>query len=242
MKFRRVYRGVLSIAAAVLISTAMVATGTALESSNYRFDESTLGAGGQIQSNSANFQSANSAGDIGVGDSASSNYQVIAGSQTTNDPVLSFSVDSADANLGSFSAGTTATATATFSISNYTSYGYVVQITGTPPSNGNYSLPAMTTPGSAVAGTEQFGINLTANTTPTSFGANPIQTIFGEGVTAPNYSIPNTFRYVTGETIASAPKSSGKTTYTLSYMVNVNSLTPGGKYTSNQTVIVTGTY
>jgi hypothetical protein len=117
-----------------------------------------------------------------------------------------------------------------------------VQITGTPPSNGNYSIPAMTTPGGAVAGIEQFGINLAANTTPSSFGANPVQTIFGVGTAEANYSTPNNFRYVSGDTIASAPKSSGKTTYTLSYIVNVNSLTPGGKYSSNQTIIVTGTY
>jgi len=52
----------------------------------------------------------------------------------------------------------------------------------------------------------------------------------------------NEYRYVSGETIAFAPKDSGKTTYTMSYIINVNSFTPPGQYTTDQTLVVTGTY
>ncbi len=213
-----------------------------LQSPNYRFDESTLGAGGQIQANSTNFQSSNSSGDLSVGEAGSANYQVVAGSQTTPDPTLSFSVDSSDANFGSFSSSSAAVATANFSVINYTSFGYVVQIIGNAPSNGAHTLSAMTSAGPSQSGIEQFGINLVANTFPVSVGANPDTGQFGFGAAAPNYGTSNQFRYVSGETIAQAPKSSGKTSYTLSYLVNVGSLTPGGKYSSNQTLIVTGTY
>jgi hypothetical protein len=108
--------------------------------------------------------------------------------------------------------------------------------------NGSYSLPPMTTTAASSAGTEQFGMNLVANTSPSNVGSNPIYDVFGIGTVAGNYSTPNQFRYVSGETIASADKSSGKTTYTITYLANVQSLTPGGQYHTDQTLVVTGTY
>lgn len=223
----------------VMVTTTYAET---LQSPNYKFDESTLGAGGLVQSNSANYQASSSIGDLATGNAASSNFQVESGSKTTNDPALSFSIPGTGANFGSFSPTSAAVTTSNFSVSNYTAYGYVVQIVGSPPSNGSRTLSAMTTTGASAAGIEQFGINLVANTSPTSVGANPDNGQFGFGTAAPNYGTSNMFRYVSGETIATAPKSSGVTNYTLSYLVNVGSLTPGGEYTSNQTLIVTGTY
>jgi hypothetical protein len=213
-----------------------------LQSTNYRFDETAIGAGGLIQSSSNSFQAGTAVGDLGVGNAASSNFQIEAGSKTTDDPALAFAFINADVNFGSFSATTPATATATFSVSNYTSYGYVVQIIGDAPTNGTHTIDAMATTDESQPGTEQFGINLVANTSPISFGANPDQGQFGFGVAAPNYATSNEFRYVSGETIASAPKSSGVTVFTISYLVNVGTLTPGGQYISDQTIVVTGTY
>lgn len=213
-----------------------------LKSSNFQFDETAVGAGGLNQSTSANYQSSNSTGDLSVGNTASGNYQIDTGSQTTNDPALSFALNNANINFGSFSASSASVTTASFSVSNYTSYGYVVQIAGAAPSNGSHTLGAMALNGPSQPGVEQFGINLVANTLPTSVGANPNNGQFGFGVAAPSYATSNEYRYVAGETIAYAPKSSGITTYTLSYLINVASLTPGGQYKSNQTLIVTGTY
>ena len=213
-----------------------------LQSPNYRFDESTIGSGGLIQSSSANYQGTDAVGDVAIGNAASANYQVNAGSKTTNDPTLSFSLNSGGINFGSFTASNATVTTANFSVSDYTSYGYVVQIVGNPPTNGSHTLPAMTTTGPSQSGIEQFGINLVANTSPSSVGANPDNGQFGFGAAAANYGTSNQYRYVSGETIAQAPKSSGLTTYTISYLVNVAGLTPGGKYTSGQTLIVTGTY
>lgn len=213
-----------------------------LQSPHYRFDESTIGAGGVIQSSSASYKATSAAGDLAIGSASSANYNVDTGSKTSPDPALSFSMISPDVNFGSFTASSAATTTAKFSVSNYTSYGYVVQISGDPPTNGTHIIDAMDTAGSSQIGTDQFGINLVANTSPKSFGANPAQGLFGFGTASPNYNTSNQFRYVSGDVIASAPKSSGVTTYTISYLVNVGSLTPGGQYASHQTLIVTGTY
>lgn len=213
-----------------------------LQSPNYRFEESSLGAGGLIQSSSANYKADGAAGAFAVGDAASANLQVKAGPKTSPDPTLSFIVDDTSADFGVFSPTAAAVTTSTFTVSNYTSYGYTVQIEGEAPSNGAHTIDAMATTASPQIGTEQFGINLVANTAPQSIGANPDQGEFGAGVASPNYGESNKFRYVSGEAIATAPKSSGITSFTMTYMINVEGLTPGGKYTSDQTIVVIGTY
>jgi hypothetical protein len=215
---------------------------SALQSASYHFDETSVGSGGLIQSSSTNFGGSNSIGDLSVGNTSSANYQVNTGSQTTNDPALSFSITSGAISFPSFSSTAATVTTATFSVSNYTSYGYVVQVVGNAPSYGSHVIPAMAATGPSQVGIEQFGINLVANTLPSSVGANPDNGQFGFGTAATNYNTSNQYRYVSGETIASAPKSSGLTNYTISYLVNVGALTPGGQYTANQTIIVTGTY
>lgn len=214
----------------------------ALQSNNYIIDEPTLGSGGLDQSSSTNYQINNATNDLSIGNASSSNFQIDAGSNTTPDPTLSFSVNNANANFNDFSSTDSSTATANFSVSNYTSYGYVVQIFGDPPTNGDHVIAPMTSNNNTQIGIEQFGINLVANTLPVSFGTNPNNGQFGFGSISSNYATANSFRYNNGETIAYASKSSGVTIYTISYLVNVASITPGGQYTSKQTIVITGTY
>ena len=215
-------------------------------STNYRFDETSVGVSSLLESSSTNFRATSGAGDTAVGSGESANFQTEQGSKTTPDPNLTVSMTSTAANFGTFSPSAPKTATATFSVINYTSFGYVVQVAGPPPKSGNRELQAMGATATSQPGVEQFGINLVANTSPSSFGANPqngtAPNDFGFGAAATNYATPNEFRYVPGETIASAPKSSGKTDYTISYLINVTPLTPGGVYVTDQTLIVTGTY
>jgi hypothetical protein len=217
-----------------------------LRSNNYQFQETSLGGTGLFNSQSANYQTAGTAGGIlGLGNSASNNFQVNAGNITTNDPALAFAVTNANATFTDFSPSIASTATSQFQVLDYTSYGYVVQVLGNPPtSTGGHMLDTMgaTTPEPSQVGTEQFGINVVANTSPISFGSNPDHGQFGFGNPSSNYGTPNNFRYVNGETIVVGPKSSGTTIYTISYLVNVNTLTPAGQYISNQTLICTGTY
>lgn len=227
---------------ALLIIASPMAYAETLQSNNYKLDESTIGTTGPIDGSSSNYQVTEAVGDLGVGNSRSSNYQVNAGSKTTGDPALSFSVNSSAGNFGTLTPTQAKTATATFSVINYTTYGYVVQIFGSTPTNSTYSIPAMSSLGGSIPGTEQFGINLVANTSPTSFGANPDNGQFGFGSVAANYANSNQFYYQDGDVIAEATSDSGLTNYTISYLLNVASLTPGGTYSANQTLVVTGTY
>lgn len=240
----------------VVVSSGSIFIGIAYadssSSAHYTFINSDLGGGGLVQSNSTNYKTMESVGDnfasSGTGDSASTNYQVAAGSVTPKDPRLTISIVNGGASFnGLFGPTTTATASAQFSVIDYTSYGYVVQIVGNTPQNGSHSIPAMSNgsggPTTSTPGYEQFGINLVKNTSP-AVGADPDYGQFGATTAKPvtNYGTPNNFYYSNGDTIATSPKSSGQVTYTISYMVNVSDLTPGGQYSSNQSVICTATY
>jgi len=238
----------------IIVATFLVILGVvsgvdaATNSTNYRIDEDFIGPGGQLESNSTNYrldQGQSSAGNAGgVGESASTNFQVQSGSTTTSDPRLSCSLGSSSLNFGALSTSVTATGTATFSVLNYTSYGYVVNILGTPPTTGSSTLTAMGSNGPSTTGTEQFGINLRDNSTP-NIGADAVQNpsgTFSFGAPTTNYNIVNSYRYVNGESIASSVRSSGQTDYTLSYIINASTTTAGGAYSGNQTILCTGTY
>ncbi len=222
------------------------------KSTNYGINESYVGPGGDIQGSSTSFKSEGaSLGEAAVGNSSSTNFQTNSGFNTTNDPRLTFTVNTASIDLGALSTSVAATATATFSVLNYTSYGYVVSLVGSTPSNSGHPLAALTTDTASANGSEQFGINMVANTSPVTVGANPVQdqsgtTTFGFGRAGTGAGTPyaqtNLYRYVSGETIASAPKSSGITNYTMSFMANISTTTPGGKYSGPMTLICTGTY
>lgn len=220
-------------------------TTMAANSTNYQVKEDFVGGGGLTQSNSSGYQAQDTAGAAAVGDSAGTAYKSQSGGTTSDDPVLTFAVNTASVNLGSLSTSLTRTGTATFSVLNYTSYGYIVQTIGSPPSNGAYTLTGMSSPAASATNTEQFGINLVANTSPTTLGADPVQVpsnIFSFGAAATGYNTANTYKYVSGNTIASSVKSSGRTDYTISYIANMSNNTPGGSYSGNQVIVCTGTY
>ena len=234
--------GLCTVLSCSILYIGVMSSAEALESTNYKFVETSLGGVGLLNTSSTSYQARGGGAVLGLGNTVGTAFQFNGGSITTNDPTLTFAITDAIADFGAFSAAVASTTTATFEVINYTSYGYVVQVYGSPPTYGGNTIDAMTSTSPSQAGTEQFGINLVANTSPVSLGANPDNSSYGFGQAGTNYSTPNNYRFVSGETIASAPKSSGKTVYTISYITNVSSLTQGGQYTSNQTIIVIGTY
>lgn len=175
-------------------------------------------------------------------------YQTQAGFDTTPDPTLTFLVNTTLVNLGILTYSNPVEATASFSVINYTSYGYVVQTVGNPPSSGGHTLSAMN--GTSTTGTEQFGMNLVANNVATAtpaavFGSDPAQNpnnTYAFGQASSGYGTANTFKYNNGDIIAQALKSSGETDYTISYLANISTSTPAGVYQMNQTLVCTGTY
>ncbi|HSX47477.1 MAG TPA: hypothetical protein VLF63_01760 [Patescibacteria group bacterium] len=214
-------------------------------SPNYQVNEVFIGNGGALNVCSSNYCAKESLGEIVVGKTSSTNFQAQAGFNTDRTPFLEFIVNQSTVDLGGLSTGSTTTTTATFSVKNYLSSGYQVVTVSNPPKNNSYTIHNLTTPTASSAGTEQFGINLVANTSPTTFGANPNQVpsnVFSFGSASSGYNTANQYKYVPGDIIAHSTSSSGETDYTISYIYNISNITPGGVYTFNDTLVATATY
>lgn len=194
---------------------------------------------------------------IGGGGSSSTNYSTgeTTGFNTTGQPALMLVVNTSSVDFGVLNSGAATFRTATFDVTNYTSNKYAVQVVGTAPTYNGHALTALTTDTASSAGTEQFGINMVLNTSA-GVGANPAAPpnginslgVAGDGATGTYgstrpYTIPDAYRFVSGETVASAPSSSGDTRYTMTLMANIHATgTPSGAYTGNLDILVTGTY
>ncbi|HXY18349.1 MAG TPA: hypothetical protein VEH48_02955, partial [Candidatus Nitrosopolaris sp.] len=171
------------------------------------------------------------------------------------EPFLSMTVNTSSVNLGNLSTSTTATGIATFDVTAYVDSGYTVQTVSQPPSytsgSSSHTLTAMSLGGSVV-GTEQYGINLVVNTSPASFGSNPVpepSSAFANGAAATGYNTPNEYAYNAGDVIACAGTSGsctgsgwGDTTFTISYIANISLVTPAGNYSAIQDLVVVATY
>lgn len=220
-------------------------------STDYGVNEVFFGSGGDLNDCSSSYCAKSSVGETGVGNTKSTNFQAQAGFNTNRTPYIQFIVNNSNINLGVLSASSTATATGTFSVKTYLAGGYIVQLASNPPTStsGGHMLHALTTPTASSAGTEQFGINLVANTTicgaPANFGTSPVQvpdSSFSFGVATSGYNTCGLFKYNNGDTIASSTSSSGETDYTISYIENISNSTPAGQYNFAQILVATSTY
>lgn len=218
-------------------------------SPSYKVEETYVGPGGQNDASSASYQARASVGDLVVGNAASSDYQIYGGFTTTSEEVLEVAVTGGVFDLGLLTESQAKAISTTFTVRNYLASGYTVTIGGAPPTNnsGGHSLAAMTSAGASSPGTEQFGINLVANSLPVigAFGADPSQVpdvTFSYGVAATDYDTTNQFKYVPGDTIAQSTTSSGVTEYTLSAIANISTVTPGGDYGGSLFIIVIPTF
>lgn len=218
----------------------------ASSSPNYEVDQVYFGTGSQDAS-SSNYQSQATVGDLGIGFTSSANYGAYAGFNTTDEPYLEFVVTGNNIDLDYLETTQTKTANGTFYVRAWQASGYSITTESSPPENSNqtHSLSPMAIAGGPVTGTEQFGINLVANTVPTSFGADPQQVpdnTFSFGQVASGYDTANNYKYVKGETVAESSQSTSVTIYTMSYIFNIEENTPSGQYTFNHILVATATY
>jgi hypothetical protein len=214
-------------------------------SANYSVDEVFFGAGGELNACSTNYCSKQSAGELAVGNSKSTNFQAQAGFNSDRTPYIQVIVSNTNVDLGSLSATSTKTTNATFSVKAYLAHGYSVMNASPPPTNTTYTMKNLTVPTASSPGTEQFGINLVHNTTPVAFGADPVQipdNTFSFGLVSNAYDIPGQYTYNQGDVIASSNSSTSATDYTVSYIFNISHVTPGGTYVFHHVIVATATY
>jgi hypothetical protein len=103
-----------------------------------------------------------------------------------------------------------------------------------------------------VHGVSQFGMNLKANTTATSTiaigtevaAASNTTTLRGQSLAG--YNTVDTFKFVTGDSVANSGNAvlgpTNAQIYTVSYIVNVPGSQPAGTYTTTLTYVCTPTY
>ena len=239
------YWSALLLVGVITIGSAGTVLAQTSKSNSYQMSESQFGSTSSKETCSDQYCAKVSLGDgIGGGTSKSPKVTTAFGPITPDEPLLEVIVDPGISNLGDLTTEQTATKTMNVRIRNYLSEGYTLQITGESPSYRNHKLKTSSTPVASQPGTEQFGINAVANTTP-SVGANPVQVpsnkfSFGEITTA--YSTPNLFKYTSGDVVARSETESGQTNYTISMMVNIANSTPAGKYNGEFSAVVVPIY
>ena len=157
---------ILLLAVLIVSGGTHTAAAITLSSPNYKVTDTEFGAGSTLEGCSGQYCSRASIGDMAAGSSTSGSHSASFGSVTDSEPVLEVIVEEGESNLGVLSTEKTATKTTTIKIRNYQSEGYMLQIIGDPPKYGNKTLNTPSTPTAAQPGTEQFGINAVANTTP----------------------------------------------------------------------------
>ena len=233
----------LVLAGLIGIGNYAVAQAETASSSNYEVTDTQFGAGTNSGC-SASYCASDTAGNLVVGSGSSANYTAEFGSKTSDNPLLEVISLGNNINFGTFSTAATATATTQFSVRAYEVGSYDVQIAGNPPSYAGHELDTPSTPTASDPGTEQFGINLVANTFP-SIGSDPVQvpnSTFSFGEAASGYNTPNEFQYSDGGIIAQSDTSTGQTDYTVSMIINISNVTPAGQYTGSYSVVVVPAY
>lgn len=244
MQKQRLWTGAKLLLAAMVIVIGGTGTAYAVTSSsnNYQMTESQFGTSDKSCSGrycaEASIGEATDAKPSGAGNAK---FEDI----TNNEPLLDMIIEPGESNLGVLTTQKTATKITSIKVRSYLiGGGYALQIIGDPPKFNGHTLDTPTTPSDSKPGTEQFGMNAVANTTPV-LGANPVQVPDGQrifGIAAPGYDAPNKFKYVSGDTIGRGVTDSGRTDYTLSMIVNISNVTPAGKYSGDFMAVVIPVY
>ncbi len=155
------------------------------------------------------------------------------------DETLTFTLSSATVALGTLTTSTTGSGTSTMSAATNANSGYAITVNGTTLTSGANTITALASQTASSQGASQFGINLKANATP-SVGSNVSGT--GSGTATSNYNTADQFRFVTGDSVASASAPTNSNTYTVSYIANVAGSTKPGSYSTTLTYIATATF
>ncbi len=244
----------------ILVISLNVHYSSAQSSTNYRVDESSFSSGSEFDASSSNYGASGTAGLNAVGDASSTNFDVVAGLITPDVPFLEFFVSGAIVDLGVLDPNSTSSGSAqagacncSFYVRSYLSSSYSVTTLSPPPtSEGNSVLTAKTVQAipSVNQSDEEFGINVVANTAPSTMGSNPVNQPnggFADGIAATGYEVTNQYKYQNGDIIARAAgtlgtKAWGMTEYTISYIAKSSPVTPAGLYSMDHILVATSVY
>ena len=150
--------------------------------------------------------------------------------------------------LGTLTTSATGSGTSKMDAGTNGAGGYVIVYSGVTLTSGSNTVAACSSGCSSTTNSNQFGLNLVDNATP-NVGANISPSSNGtnrRGQPLTNYDTADSYRFVTGESVANSGSSSlGPTdtqTYTVSYIANVSASQAAGAYTTTITYTATATF
>lgn len=143
-------------------------------------------------------------------------------------------------DMGELSADSTLTAQSQMAVGTNATGGFAITVNGTPPAAGTNVIDSPINPTESIKGSNQFGINLVANTAP-SVGSDP-EGAFANAVPSPDYSTPDRYKFVSGDTVAFSPNVSLVRKFTISYILNSRDDLRAGVYTTTITFIASGRF
>ena len=143
-------------------------------------------------------------------------------------------------DMGELNPSRTLTAQSQMAVGTNASGGFAITANGTPMSAGTNVIESPAVPTESRPGTNQFGINLVANSSPT-VGGDPEGT-WTNATPVLNYGTPNRYKFVTGDIVASSPNVSLMKKFTVSYILNSSEGLRAGVYTTTITYIASGQF
>lgn len=145
-------------------------------------------------------------------------------------------------DFGDFSPTATRTGTSVMQAQTNASGGYNITVNGTTLSSGANTIAALPAQTASSFGIGQFGLNLRANnvTGVGSVGSDP--TGGGSGTATANYGTSDQYRFVSGDSVATAPAPTNANTFTSTYIVNIGGAQAAGVYTATMTYICTASF
>jgi hypothetical protein len=142
-------------------------------------------------------------------------------------------------DLGNLSSSRSSQASSQLLVATNAPNGYMMQVYGTTMTSGNNTINPIIDNSGSRPGSQQFGINLRANTIPV-VGADPAGPGSGQPVGA--YANPNRFQFISNDVIADSPNADDYRKYTVSYLVNTAAGQPPGVYASTLTYVAAGSF
>lgn len=155
------------------------------------------------------------------------------------DETLAFTLATATVALGSLSTAATNSGTSSMTASTNGGTGYSITVAGNTLTSGANTIAALSSPTASTINTPQYGLNLALNTTP-AVGA--VVTGTGSGTASAGYSTVNQFKFVTGDTVASATLPTNSNTFTSSYIANISGATAAGAYSTVMNYVATANF
>jgi hypothetical protein len=143
-------------------------------------------------------------------------------------------------DMGQLQSDSTLVAKSQMAVGTNASAGFAVTAVGTPLAAGTNVIDGLTSPTPSETGVNQFGINLVQNTAP-AIGGDP-EGIYANATATPDYSIPNKYKYVSGDVVASSTNVSLMKKFTVSYIVNSSPSLHAGVYSTTITYIASGRF